>query len=90
MVTLFCRENASRGTDHGKAGVWFVLGGGVNGGVHGEWPGLSASRLMQGHYLGHSIDFRDVMAALLASHLAAGRLGEVLPGHAYAPIGLFG
>lgn len=35
-----CSENASFGTDHGRAGCAFVIGGGVTGGLVGAWPGL--------------------------------------------------
>ena len=33
-------ENASAGTDHGKAGVMFAIGKGVKGGLHGAAPDL--------------------------------------------------
>lgn len=43
-------ENVSIGTDHGRAGVMFVLGGGVKGGrVIADWPGAGlASELLEG------------------------------------------
>ena len=34
-------ENAGLGTDHGRAVLAFLLGGGVRGGFHGPWPGLT-------------------------------------------------
>lgn len=34
-------ENAGLGTDHGRAAPSFLLGGGVRGGFHGRWPGLT-------------------------------------------------
>ncbi len=32
--------NGSGGTDHGRGGVMFVFGGGINGGIHGAFPPL--------------------------------------------------
>lgn len=81
------KENASRGTDHGKAGAWFALGA-VNGGIHGHWPGLSDSNLDGGRFLAHSLDFRDVMGDVLTSHLGATDLSGILPNHNYQPVGI--
>ena len=41
------RDNGS-GTDHGAAGVTFVLGDKVKGGHYGDMPSLDASKLVQG------------------------------------------
>ena len=41
-------ENADRGTDHGFGSVAFVVGGGVRGGVYGEYPSLAQDRLVLG------------------------------------------
>ncbi|HEV7631976.1 MAG TPA: DUF1501 domain-containing protein [Steroidobacteraceae bacterium] len=56
------QQNASGGTDHGKAAAQFVLGGKVRGGLHGATPALA--RLDDGD-LGLSIDFRCVYNAVL-------------------------
>ncbi|NPA24413.1 MAG: DUF1501 domain-containing protein, partial [Deltaproteobacteria bacterium] len=71
------RENGSRGTDHGNAGAWFVLGGRVRGGIYGEWPGLAPENLYRGRYLAQSLDFRDVMAEVVARHLGGPDLVRV-------------
>lgn len=55
-------ENLSRGTDHGAAAPLFLLGGAVEGGVHGEAPDLEA--LVDGD-IPASIDFRRIYAAIL-------------------------
>lgn len=57
------KENASGGTDHGKAGTVFLLGGGVRGGsIYGAVPDLGA--LDQGD-LRTEIDFRSVYSTLI-------------------------
>jgi uncharacterized protein (DUF1501 family) len=55
-------ENASRGTDHGKAAPVFLVGGGVKGGLYGQHPDLS--RLNMGN-LAFSTDFRNIYATVL-------------------------
>jgi uncharacterized protein (DUF1501 family) len=65
------QENASGGTDHGRASCMFALGGGVAGGrVYGEWPGLEADNL-QGGDLEITTDYRTVLAELLAKRMGA-------------------
>ncbi len=81
------KENASKGTDHGHASTWFAIGGGIKGGIYGDWPGLSPTQLYLGRYLDHTVDFRDVMAEVLTRHLSNNNLATVLPGHTYTPIG---
>ncbi len=81
------KENASKGTDHGHASAWFAIGGGIRGGIYGDWPGLSPTQLYLGRYLDHTVDFRDVMAEVLTRHLLNSDLETVLPGHTYSPIG---
>ncbi|MBM3546685.1 MAG: DUF1501 domain-containing protein [Alphaproteobacteria bacterium] len=62
--------NGTLGTDHGTAGVAFVLGGRVAGGrVLGQWPGLAANRLYEGRDLAPTTDLRAVAKALLRDHL---------------------
>ncbi len=59
-------ENASAGTDHGRASCLFVAGGGVKGGLYGEPPSLSD--LDQGD-LKHTVDFRSIYATVLEDWL---------------------
>ncbi len=82
------KQNASKGTDHGNASNWFVIGRGVNGGIYGDWPGLQPEDLYLGRYLKHDIDFRDIVAEVIKNHLGnhAG-LTTVIPGHHYQPVG---
>lgn len=81
-------ENGSAGTDHGHAAAWFVAGGRVRGGIYGLWPGLAGENLVNGRYLAHSVDFRDLLGDLLLNHLGNTGLAAVLPGHTYRPVGV--
>ncbi|MEP7312729.1 MAG: DUF1501 domain-containing protein [Pseudomonadota bacterium] len=56
------QENASGGTDHGKAAAHFVLGGAVHGGLHGVAPQLA--HLDDGD-VGLGVDFRCLYNAVL-------------------------
>jgi uncharacterized protein (DUF1501 family) len=64
------KENASRGTDHGKGNCWFVLGNKVKGGVYGGWPGLKTEQLLDNRYLDYSVDIVDIVAELVEHHFA--------------------
>jgi uncharacterized protein (DUF1501 family) len=63
-----CKENGSQGTDHGAASVMFVAGGGIKGGVYGDYPSLTD--LDQGD-LRFSTDYRSVYATLLDQWMGA-------------------
>jgi uncharacterized protein (DUF1501 family) len=56
-------ENGSGGTDHGAAGVGFVIGTRVNGGLIGEYPGVD--NLDSEGNLRATSDFRSLYCALL-------------------------
>jgi uncharacterized protein (DUF1501 family) len=79
--------NGGNGTDHGRAGSWFVIGGGARSGVYGEWPGLAGDRLIDGRYLAYTVDYRDVFGEILRRHLRVADLATILPGHRYRPLG---
>ena len=57
------RDNGS-GTDHGAAGVTFVLGDKVKGGHYGDMPSLDATKLVQGD-LNPNMDFRGIYSTIL-------------------------
>lgn len=89
VMTEFGRriyENASLGTDHGRGGAAFVLGGSVNGGIHGDWPGLDPVGL-EARDLPVATDFREILADAV---LWAGNaeLERVFPGWNPRPLGL--
>lgn len=64
------RENGTGGTDHGTAGVGFVVGGAVRGGrVLSDWPGLRKSSLYEGRDLMPTTDARSLFKGVLRDHL---------------------
>ncbi len=70
------RVNGSGGTDHGTAGMAFVLGGNVAGGkVLADWPGLAPGRLFEGRDLQPTMDVRSLAKGLLATHLGLDEAG---------------
>jgi uncharacterized protein (DUF1501 family) len=76
--------NGTRGTDHGTAGVAFLLGGAVRGGrVVADWPGLGRDALHEGRDLAPTLDVRAIYKAVLVDHLGLTRADVergVLPG----------
>jgi uncharacterized protein (DUF1501 family) len=62
------KENGSLGTDHGAAGMGFVIGSRVRGGLIGEFPGLAGGLDDDGNLRATS-DFRGLYAALLEQWL---------------------
>jgi uncharacterized protein (DUF1501 family) len=68
-------ENASAGTDHGKASCLFVAGGSVKGGLHSSYPSLTD--LSQGD-IKHSVDFRSVYGTLLSDWLKVPDIKPIL------------
>ncbi len=80
------RENGSAGTDHGKANVMFLMGGGVRGGaVYTDWPGLAPEQLNEDRDLAMTTDFRDVFAEVLIGHLDPEKPDAVFPDFAIDP-----
>jgi uncharacterized protein (DUF1501 family) len=58
------KDNGS-GTDHGAAGVAFVVGEHVKGGIYGQYPSLEPSQLEEGGNLKFNLDFRSVYSTIL-------------------------
>ncbi len=78
------RENGGLGVDHGRASTMFVMGGGIRGGMYGEWPGLEAQNI-DGNALRVTVDYRSVLADILQYRLATANMGAVLPGYVDTP-----
>jgi uncharacterized protein (DUF1501 family) len=64
------QENGSSGTDHGAAGVGFVIGSRVHGGMIGEFPGLQGGLDRDGNLV-PTADYRGLYSALLEQWLDA-------------------
>lgn len=75
-------ENGSRGTDHGRGSVQFILGSRVNGGkIYGEVPELVPAKLAEGRDLPVTTDFRAVFGGVVQGHLAVPVENELFPGY---------
>ncbi len=73
-------ENSGLGTDHGRAGVMFLMGGGIAGGkVYARWPGLSEESLEPPGDLRVTTDYRDVLGEIVARRLGNERLDAIFP-----------
>jgi uncharacterized protein (DUF1501 family) len=73
------QENASKGTDHGHGNAMLVMGGNViNKPVLAKWPGLNPDQLDRGD-LSITIDYRDVLAEVLAKRVGNPDLAAVFP-----------
>jgi uncharacterized protein (DUF1501 family) len=70
-------QNDTNGTDHGAAGVGFLLGERVRHGMVGEFPGLGHGLDGDGN-LKHTVDFRSVYASL-AEHWFDVDANRILP-----------
>ncbi|MFN8861062.1 MAG: DUF1501 domain-containing protein [Gemmatimonas sp.] len=76
------RENGSMGTDHGRAGVMFVMGPAVRGGrVFGDWPGIAMELLEDGQDLRVTTDTRDILAELVQTRLGNANQSLVFPNY---------
>lgn len=84
------QENSGLGTDHGRGGAVFLMGGGVRGGkVHGRWPGLRRGDLEDEIDLKVATDYRDILAEIVRMRLRNDRTHEIFPGHTPKSLGLF-
>jgi uncharacterized protein (DUF1501 family) len=81
-------ENGSLGTDHGRGGAGFVLGGRIAGGrVLADWPGLAPGGVLDAHDVAVTLDARAVLADVLCA-TGSTRLGVAFPGLDPRPLGL--
>jgi uncharacterized protein (DUF1501 family) len=82
------QENGSGGLDHGHGNAVLVLGGGINGGkVHGRWPGLAETDLVDGDLAG-TTDYRNIVAEVLTKRCGVPTTRDVFPGHKAKPVGV--
>lgn len=74
------RENSGLGTDHGRAGVMLLLGGGVRGGkVYARWQGLEPHQLEEPGDLRVTTDYREVLAEVVRKRLGNPHVARVFP-----------
>ena len=95
ILTEFGRrlyENGSAGTDHGRGFALMALGDRIQGGrVHGDWPGFEDDDLFPGPGgLKHTIDYRSVLAEVLAGAMGNRAVDRVFPGFTPQQVGLVG
>ena len=74
------RENADGGTDHGHGSMMMVMGGNVNGGIYGDWPGLEPNQLYDNADLEVTTDYRNVLSEVLIRRLNNPNIDTIFPG----------
>jgi len=85
------RENGDRGTDHGHGSVYWVIGGGINGGrIAGEQVKVEQAHLFQNRDYPVLTDYRALFAGLLQRiyGLDAASLQRIFAGVKPAELGL--
>jgi uncharacterized protein (DUF1501 family) len=85
------RENGDRGTDHGHGSVYWVMGGGINGGrIHGEQIKVEQPTLFQNRDYPVLTDYRAMFAGLFNRMygLDAASVQRIFPGVKPAELGL--
>jgi uncharacterized protein (DUF1501 family) len=74
------RENGGLGTDHGQGTCFLLLGDGIRGGrVIADWPGLHPDQLDGPGDLRGTIDYRDLLAEVVARRLRNPAWRHVFP-----------
>jgi len=93
VMTEFGRrvvENSAFGTDHGRASVMFVMGGGVKGGrVIGPWTELKDELLEGPGDLPVVNNYRNVLAPILQRHSPKADFKKIFPEFELMPLSLF-
>ncbi len=82
-------QNGATSTDHGYGNPMFVIGDSVNGGFHGQFPGLLPNQLLAGQDVNATVDYRDVVSEVLLKRLHNRFLGYIFPGYTnYTELGV--
>jgi len=85
------KENGNGGTDHGHGNVFWLLGGGVQGGkVLGNLPELIPNQLHENRDLPVNTDYRELINQVLTQHLGldSTQIDQVLPSYQPPTTGL--
>jgi uncharacterized protein (DUF1501 family) len=77
--------NGNGGLDHGWGNMMLLMGGGVRGGYHGTWPGLSA---LEDGDLKVTTDYRQVLGEIVSKRFPAKAVSQVFPGLVQQPLGV--
>lgn len=82
-------ENASQGTDHGRAGSMLVMSGNLatTQPVVANWPGLAPDMLEDGD-LAVTLDYRDILTEILTKRLKNDDVASVFPTYAAQTVSL--
>jgi len=81
-------ENGDHGLDHGYGNCVLAMGAGVRGrAVHGEWPGLGSSQVVDGD-LRVTRDYRSVLWEILGARFPEVSLPLVFPGFTPETVGI--
>jgi uncharacterized protein (DUF1501 family) len=81
-------ENGNGGLDHGWGNMMLVAGGGVKGGrYYGNWPWLSANKLVDGD-LAVTTDYRNVLGEIITRRFPDRSISKVFPGLRFNRLGL--
>jgi uncharacterized protein (DUF1501 family) len=79
--------NDAKGLDHGYGNCMLLLGAGVKGGqYYGTWPGLDASKLVEGD-LNITNDYRSVLAEVVDKRFGVS-VSKVFPNFQPNPLGI--
>jgi uncharacterized protein (DUF1501 family) len=82
VMTEFGRrvaENSSFGTDHGRGGSMFVMGGSERGNVLGEMPVIETGILVGPGDVPVVTDYRDLLSPILIRHGAGRAMDKIFP-----------
>ena len=81
------KENSVLGTDHGRGGVMFVMGGdGEKGKTIADWPGLTEENLVGPGDLPVTTNYRDERFPILQKHAPDADMEKVFPSHTPNPV----
>jgi len=74
--------NATGGTDHGRGGVMFVMGGNANKGIWGDYPDGPLREGPEGDLVVAN-DGRSIIAEILTKRLGTPSITQVFPGYTH-------
>lgn len=87
-------QNGSKGTDHGRGGVWFAFGGPTKGGIFAPLPELTQSLVTDAtnkNSIPITMNYKDMLAEAMIRHLGfpQAQLSTLFPGHTFTNFNMF-